>query len=540
MEGNKTMRINWRRKLWLAAATCFLSAAHFAAADEPVSARVGDDLAAVEVSDVHIADVAEVFDTSADVVSEAYDAMAGGNDGSDAKDFCSCEKMTALNKAAAGAYKTLFYDNNFDYLCDPCYDGWHLGENLKRLNAGHGIVVDVGGQYRMRFHNEVGIRNTAAVPNFLGLTGADDNFTLHRTRVYANAQIGSRLRFYGEMLDAYSKDENLVPRAIEENRSDVQNLFIDAKIFDDCCRSATARVGRQELAYGSQRLVSVLDWANTRRTFDGAKLMWRGPNWDIDGFWTRPLQRNAAHRTTLDEPWNNRDFYGLYNTYKGLCQDNLDLYWLALDNHDAGFLYDTLGLRYNGSRNAWMFEVEADYQFGRNTNGSDHSAGAFTVGLGRKFDCVCWKPQVWAFYDWASGDDTVGNGFHHMFPLAHKYLGFMDLYGRRNIQSANVQVTAQPHERVKLMAWYYNFQLQNINDVPYNVDMTAFNGMTAGSAGSRDLGNEIDLTATITLTPRSDLLFGYSHFYAGNFYDTSPVPFSGDADFFYTQFHVNF
>ena len=71
--------------------------------------------------------------------------------------------------------------------------------------------------------------------------------------------------------------------------------------------------------------------------------------------------------------------------------------------------------------------------------------------------------------------------------------------------------------------------------------MSAFAGLPAGSSGSQDLGHEIDLVLTQTLTPRSSVLFGYSHFFAGNYYATTPgVPFNGDADFFYTQWHVNF
>ena len=58
---------------------------------------------------------------------------------------------------------------------------------------------------------------------------------------------------------------------------------------------------------------------------------------------------------------------------------------------------------------------------------------------------------------------------------------------------------------------------------------------------SRDLGHEIDLLATISLTPRMDLLLGYSHFFSGEYYRLTPgLPYRGDADFFYAQYHVNF
>ena len=455
--------------------------------------------------------------------------------------LCTCADD---DKKAAGAYKGLFYANDFSYLNDSDYCGWHLGEQLKRLPVGDCWVSDVGGQYRMRFHSEQNMRNSAAVPNGLGLTGNDDDFLLHRTRLYFNAEYGSHFRVYGEMLDAVSEFErNALPRPIEENRAEMQNLFAELRGVDLGRGTIAARIGRQEIVLGAQRLVSPLDWANTRRTFEGARLMWKGESWDVDAIWLRPMKRNAAHRTKLDAPNLDRQLYGIYSTYKGLCRDNLEAYWLALDYEDVGangFRYDTIGARYWGGQGDWLYEFEGGVQFGTNSDNTDHSAGFVTAGLGRKFPCAQFAPTVWAFYDWASGDNTVGNGFHHYEPLAHKYNGFMDLFGRRNLQDMNVLATAKLTDKLTLLAWYHNFRLANGNDVPYNITMTNFAGLGAGTSGSQDLGHEIDFIVTRTLTPRSSLLFGYSHFFAGNYFATSPVPFNGDADFFYAQWHVNF
>lgn len=454
---------------------------------------------------------------------------------------CDC---AFLAKKVAGAYKGVYYANDFSYLNDPCYDDWHLGERLKRIPIGDCWTVDIGGEYRMRHHSERNIRNSGAVPNQFGLTGLDDDFLLHRTRLYLNAEYGSHFRFHGEMLDATSEFERFLPRAIEENRTEMQNMFGEIRGIDVGRGTVGARVGRQEIILGDQRLVSPLDWANTRRTFDGARIMWQGDNWDLDGFWLRPLNRDFAHRTSLDSPNVNRQLYGVYGTYKGLSRDNLEAYWIALDYADvgpSGFRYDTLGTRYWGSEDNWLYEFEGGVQFGKNADMSDHSAGFVTAGLGRAFPCAKFAPTVWLWYDWASGDDTVGNGFHHYEPLGHKYLGFMDLFGRRNIQDINVQATASLTDRTKLLVWYHYFSLANQNDVPYNVTMTPYAGLPAGSSGSKDLGHEIDVILTRTLTPRSSVLFGYSHFFAGNYYATTAgVPFNGDADFFYTQWHMNF
>jgi hypothetical protein len=453
------------------------------------------------------------------------------------KPDCACQKakkkQDELKAKAAGAYKGVFYDNDFGFLEDPIYNDWWPGDALKRMNIGHLATIDLGGQYRMRQHSERNMRNVGPT---LGLTGADDDFLLHRTRLFANAEVGEFFRVYAEYIDAESNYEDLPPRIIEVNRSDMQNLFLDVRLYEDDNGSLTARAGRQELIYGDQRLVSPLDWANTRRTFEGGKLLWSGEEWNVDAFYTRPVMIDAHN---FDSPDYNQEFMGVYSTYKGLENRTLDFYYLGYNA--PGFKFDTWGTRYLATSDDWLFEVEGAAQTG-SFGSFDHLTGATTVGLGRNLSdgCGCdWKPVLWVYYDYAGGDNTIGNGFHHLFPLSHKYFGFMDLFGRRNIESANAAFTMQPHERVKLLAWYYYLWLENPDDVPYNVNMTPFN--PGNDPADTELGHEIDLLATITLHPRATLVLGYSHFFAGDYYRETPgVPHRGDADFVYTQAEFNF
>ena len=446
------------------------------------------------------------------------------------KGTCRCgAKKTAIEKAVAGAYKPVFYNNNFSYFCDPSYNQLWPGDHFKQRRLGHCAVVDVGGQYRTRQMSEQNFRG-------LGLTGNDDDFLLQRLRLFTNVQFENGVRFYFEYLDAVSEFEEYPPRPIEENRSDIQNLFIDGPLVKLDSGLLRGRVGRQELLYGAQRIVSPLDWGNTRRTFDGGKLMWQGDNWHVDGFWTRPLRR---HTRQLDNPNQDQQFYGIWGTRQGLQKDALDVYWFAYDNDDQGFRFDTIGARYFGSKNNWFVEIQGAHQFGRNTNDSSHSAGFATGGIGRKFN-HCWNPQLWLYYDWASGTDKTGagNGYHQFFPLAHGYLGFMDLYGRRNIETPNVKLSFQPHDKIKVLLWYYYFFLENKNDTPYSVAMTPFHPDVRPR--DADLGHEIDCTMTYAINARMSLLFGYSHFFSGKYYDTPGLPYSGDADFYYTQYQFNF
>jgi hypothetical protein len=443
------------------------------------------------------------------------------------------KKAADLKKAVAGAYKPVFYDNNFAFLNNPNYTGSFLGDGLKRNRIGNLATVDIGGQMRYRFHSERNMRG-------VGLTGVDDKFLLNRTRLFTNIEVGEDIRIYGEMIDADSRYENFAPRGIEENEADLLNLFADLRLLNVGDGNLKLRAGRQELLYGSERLISPLDWANTRRTFEGAKLMWAGEDWNFDAFYTRPVLVKSRE---FDSPDYRQEFFGTFATYKGIENQTIDMYFLKFDNSmlPNSFKYSTMGSRWLGSRGSYLWEMEGGYQYGSNTDNSSHDAWYLTSGVGKKFDDATWKPAVWLYYDYASGglDRGAGQGFNHLFPLAHKYLGFMDLFGRSNIQTPNMLVTMQPHEKVKLLMWYYYFSLVRQNDTPYNVTMSPF---AAGSApASKDLGHEIDLIMSYTITPRTDILFGYSHFFSGQYYKQTPaLPYRGDADFFYTQFQWNF
>ncbi len=445
---------------------------------------------------------------------------------------CQAKKAADLKQAIAAAYAPLFYNNNFAYLNNPAYDGWHLGEHFKQVPLGDCWTIDLGGQYRIRSMHEENFRG-------LHLTGNDDDFLLHRTRLFLNARYSDWLRAYAEYIDAESNNEDFAPRLIEVNRSDMLNLFVDAKLMESQ-GDLWFRIGRQELLYGSERLISPLDWANTRRTFEGFKFFWQGPDWNVDFFATRPVLPDAIH---FDSAVYEQEFFGAWGTYKAIPGHTFDVFAIQYNNSRGlnNFEFTTLGGRWLGSEGAWLWELEGGTQFGQNTSGTSHQAGFVTGGLGYKWSDHCWKPQLWCYYDWASGGDVrgAGQGFNHLFPLAHKYLGFMDLFGRSNIQSPNVQCTLQPHPKLKLLAWYYYLLLDTRADTPYTVVMTPVN--PANAPASRDLGHELDLLATISLTPRMDLVLGYSHFFAGEYYHLTPgLPHRGDADFFYVQYHWNF
>ncbi len=452
---------------------------------------------------------------------------------------CSKKKKAATAKMK-GAFKGVFYANDFGYLNDRNYDGpSFIGDSLKGLHDGR---LDIGGELRLRSHNEQNIRG-------LGLTGADDDFFLTRYRMYADYQINDIFRFYGEYIYAVSGGESIASRPIEENRGDAQNLFLDVNLLDDGRRKLTGRVGRQELLYSGERLVSPLDWANTRRTFDGARLLYTQGNLSIDGFYVNPVRRDLAHVDRWDATNRDVDFYGFYASKAKTHYGTVDFFYLGLNDKIVDYTYHTIGKRvYGETGGGLLYDFESGYQFGENSNGSNHSAGYTTTGLGRQLNFCTkygkWSPTVWFWYDWASGEENFADvgrgddGFDHLFPLAHKYLGFMDLFGRRNINDVNVQfITPFLGPKTKLLLWYHYFFLDE-KTTPYNVNMRPFN--TVAAAGDRELGSEIDVLFSVALNPRNTVQFGYSHFFSGKYYRTTAGAKDIDGNFIYFQYQTRF
>ncbi len=475
--------------------------------------------------------------TSTEYVSEAAPAAVAADPATAAeaeKKAAAAKKKKAeeLKKKVATAYKDPFYMNDFSYLKDPNYKGCEIGEGLKSMPVGPCGKLDFGGQYRLRYHHEHNFRG-------LGLTGRDDDFLLDRTRFYFNYKMNDRVRLFSEFLDAGSSYENFAPRGIEVQHLDAQNLFADVTVVDSDAGKLIARGGRQELLFGAQRLLSPLDWANTRRTFDGGRLTWTNDDRTTDFLLTRPLRLNIDR---FDSPNQDQVLYGVYNSNKTFTNGPIDTYYLGFEDDVTTQRIHTLGTLIKGEADHLLWDNEFGYQFGRNGDGSDISAFSLTFGLGKKLKGDL-KPVVWLYYDWASGDDSINNGWNHLFPLGHRYNGFMDLFGRRNLHDLNASLTVSPTEKFTVLAWYHYFALANGNQGPYNVTLSPF--LPGGTVGSKDLGHEIDLLGTYKVNRRSDLVLGYSHFFSGDFYRLSenaagnPI-FNGDADFFYTQWHYNF
>ncbi len=461
-------------------------------------------------------------------------------------------------KLARDAYAQSYLENDFSYLDDDDYNGSYLGESLKRLRPLDCLTIDVGGQYRTRFHNENNLRGRR-------LSGRSDNFYLHRTRLFTDLHWGQDLRLFAEMIDATSEENDFTSRPTELNRMDVQNLVVDVRLLTlGSTDQWWLRAGRQELYLGSQRLVSSRPWRNTPLNHDGVRSWWSSKNHRLDAFWVHPLSpaQHIPEDHNFDRPDRSRQFFGAFVQTKQ--DDRLsEVYYYGLVEDDprvpdfAGNLGDfdihTIGGRVKVNHNDNHFELEGGYQFGTFST-LRHSAGFFTAGIGRDLTRIPMKPTLWLFFDWASGDSDLDDGTHGTFqqlsPRGHFYLGWADLTGRQNIQDLNLQMSIPVTESVEFRSYFHSFWLESRKDAVYSLGGAPLYQDPTGSA-SNQLATELDLQVRWSITPRTHFLCGYTYLWAGDYFD-SPVIQNGpagianngvnggDGEFTYAQFTLRF
>lgn len=454
-----------------------------------------------------------------------------------------CASQSAFAQdVQAPAYTSVRWNEDYRYLADAAThtDPWDPFKYVPLNDAGD-WYVSFGGQARYRYE----LFDDAA----FGAGRQDDNgYHLLRLFGHVDAHFGEHLRGFVQLKSAQEFGRVGGPRPfVDEDDFDVEQAFADVTL-DAGDGELLVRVGRQNLLYGAQRLISPLDWTNTRRTFDGGKLSFRAGAHTFDAFLAQPV---VVDEGPLNEPNDDQTFAGLYDTIAlpetpWGKQAKWDLYLLFLDRNGAAYNAGsadeeryTIGTRLGGKPGAWDYDIELSYQLGE-FGDADISAWSVATEVGYTFADVAGSPRPYIGFDAASGDDDPADGdagtFNQLFPLGHAYFGYIDLIGRQNIIDLHPGLQLTPIERVTFRADYHLFWRQSDDDAAYN----AAGGVLRADSGSdeRYIGSELDLLVNWRVDRHLIVYAGYSHFFTGEFLDdTGP---SDDIDFVYAGLQYTF
>lgn len=286
-----------------------------------------------------------------------------------------------------------------------------------------------------------------------------------------------------------------------------QAYFVIRELFE---MPLSIKVGRQELAYGNQRLVGSVGWSNVGRAFDAGVLAYDGERASVDLFAARLVGSPV-------EGDGSENLFGLYSSWQLGNRHALDVYAL-LDNNTNEILNRdgsrsdrmvrfTPGATLAGTVSSVSYTLEAALQTGKTTaspgavrsttDASMLSASASTaVGAN--------GARLGAGYTRLSGDarpaDDVRGQFNTLFATNHKFYGFMDYFPASaspyGLQDARIEATLPLSDQVNLAPALHHF----------------VQAESAPSVGTKVLGQELDVTVTYKFADNVTFTTGVSGF----------------------------
>jgi hypothetical protein len=422
--------------------------------------------------------------------------------------LCAC---TFANGQEFPAFRQLRYDEVYiDLEKDTLRD---LYDKAKYTKIGSDAYISFGGDFRTQYliiHNE----NWGASPQ------DKDGYTLNRWLFHSDLHLSQQLRVFAELQGGQANSTDiLVP--VQENPLEPHQFFIDYTFLSSS--PITLRVGRQEVTYGSGRVVSLRDGPNVRRSFDGVKAMYKKGNITGDAFYLHAV----VDKTGIFDDTSSADLrlWGAFSDIKVPGRKlNLNLYYLGFYNERA-FFNDGRGketrhslvarIFKNGQR--WSYDMESAYQFG---SVGDRSINAWSVGLATsyRFPEVQFAPEIGLKADLISGDKDSTDKVHQTFnPLfaPGAYFGLAVPLGPSNLMDIHPSVTVHLTKRTTFICDYAFLWRYSIGDGIYRPVMVPV--FEPGDAASRYIGSQLSGTLTYQPNRYVTLLAGMSWFDCGNY-----------------------
>jgi hypothetical protein len=418
------------------------------------------------------------------------------------------------------SYRLLRSDEDWTFLRDKnlhC-DFWDTIKYVPLQRSDKNWFVTFGGEARETWE-QIGNDNWGQSPIMNG-------YLNERYMSYADVHYGPHVRTFVELKSGIGSYRAGGPRPIDEKRLDFQSGFLEVG-GETSWGSVHVRTGRQELEYGSGRLVDVREGPNVRLSFDGFLARTKIHAWQVDGFAMRPDEDKPGFFD--NDPDHAVGFWGAYATGPIPDKIQLDLYYLGQDRKDGAFergtaheLRHSLGVRVSrpvaSERPSWDFDDEALWQFG-SFGAANIRAWTMATETGYRIPTIPLKPRFSVKADISSGDHPAKNTLGTFNPLYPKgnYFGVLATTGPGPINFIDVHphVEASAPGNVSLsFDWIFQWR-QSLDDGVYAVPgflIRASDGSRARFVGNRP-GTEIRWQANRHLWFQGD----YGVFYAGRF-----------------------
>ena len=354
-------------------------------------------------------------------------------------------------------FKPLRYDENYEVLqTDSIKNNWYHTLKYLPVSKDRRAYFSFGGELRYQYFYS---------KNEAWGDGPDDadGYVLSRMLLHADFHPAKYVRAFLQ-LQSSNADGRLRPSPVDQNPLEVHQAFIDFNVIDHDKAQLTFRFGRQELSYGSQRLVAVRDGPNNRQSFDGAKAIFASRNYQSDFFFSHYV--NAALGIFDDDSNGDRQLWGTYVVWNKIpLIRNLDFYYLGYKKTNAFFDAGTgketrhsVGTRIWGKSGGFRYDCESVYQFG-NYSHSEISAWTASANIGYRFTSIVLHPEIGLKAEVISGDKNTADKkletFNPLFPRG-AYFRLASLIGPSNLIDVHPSLN---FELAKNLEWGIDYDM---------------------------------------------------------------------------------
>jgi len=408
-------------------------------------------------------------------------------------------------------------DENYEYLREPACrtDFWDPIKDMP-LNQSGSWYLSLGGEARERYEyfNE---------PNW-GAGPPGSGYLLQRYFLNADLHMGEHVRLFNQLQSSFENFRVGGPRPTDKDELDVHQLFLDMKLHLSEDNTFLLRSGRQELFYGSQRIISVREGPNVRQSFDGFRAMLRTGDIKVDAFAAKPVE---TKRYVFDDGTDNRrGVWGLYSVMplSILPEGNIDLYYLGYHNRDANFDQGSASeTRHSVGTRLWRtakpidYNFEFIYQWGKFGSG-DIQAWTVASDTGYTFDSLPLRPRLGLKADITSGDRNPNNpdlqSFNPLFPKG-AYFSEDALIGPINHIDVNPSVTLHCTGSITLSVNWDFFWRESEQDGLYNSGLSLVR--SGNNSNARYVGSQPQVQLEWDIDRHITFIAIYAHFIAGPF-----------------------
>lgn len=441
-----------------------------------------------------------------------------------------------------------------------------------------GDALGLGSQFRAlaNYHQRPGVVNPIGLPVAISRPGSITGLLGGSGDPAGLASVDSRTSEIGRTLRSASTDDIHVYQGYLEAANVGGSLM-------------SVRIGRQELAYGTEMLLGNQDWYDGM-SYDAVKGIFEfNENNRLDVFWAKLAERETTIPGSSfglpigTQGGDDADLFGAYFATKSLggssvgmdaylinMKDGLNTEWVVGADNDDGDGYDVfqtldlqsgrsaldsywLGVRFFREReHGFHFSAELTYQFGNmdseyDTDLSDGFGGDGYEDQGN-IDLAAWAFEGFAGYTWntktnptikggvtwatgTSAGDLDGASSATFFTPGgeiHPRLGLMDLIELSNILAFNLGYTGS----VGKHSWgvdFWHFQLDEVS--PFVEDYYVTDAaLEDGNDLSNTLGWELDLWYNYQYSKNLVMQTAVGWFNPGGYFDDMHNCPSGGCD----------